>query len=72
MTENGQPTPSVRSNRNLYTSSTLPSKKPSVRKPLPDHLSLETVSRIADHPNTKIDELLPWKWTRAGSHAIAA
>ena len=24
----------------------------------------DVISRIADHPNTKIDELLPWKWTR--------
>ena len=31
----------------------------------------DVISRIADHPNTKIDELLPWKWTGAGSHAIA-
>ncbi len=27
---------------------------------------------LADHPNTKIDELLPWKWSGAGSQAIAA
>jgi transposase len=32
----------------------------------------DVISRTADHPNTKIDELLPWKWTRADSHAIAA
>ena len=32
----------------------------------------DVISRIADHPNTKIDELLPWKWTRVGSQAIAA
>ena len=32
----------------------------------------DVISRIADHPNTKIDELLPWKWTRAASQAIAA
>jgi transposase len=32
----------------------------------------DVISRIADHPNTKIDELLPWKWTRAGPQAIAA
>ena len=32
----------------------------------------DVISRIADHPNTKIDERLPWKWTRADSHAIAA
>jgi transposase len=32
----------------------------------------DLIGRIADHPNTKIDELLPWKWTRAGSQAIAA
>jgi hypothetical protein len=32
----------------------------------------DVISRIADHPNTKIDELLPWKWTRAGSQGIAA
>ena len=32
----------------------------------------DLISRIADHPNTKIDELLPWKWSPAGSQAIAA
>jgi transposase len=32
----------------------------------------DLISRIADHPNTKIDELLPWKWTAPGSKAIAA
>ena len=32
----------------------------------------DVISRIADHPNTKINELLPWEWTRAGSQAIAA
>ena len=32
----------------------------------------DIISRIADYPNTKIDELLPWKWTRAHSQAIAA
>ena len=32
----------------------------------------DVISRIADHPNTKIDELLPWKWSAAGSQAIAA
>src|ERR1700691_5791595 len=26
----------------------------------------DVISRIADHPNTKIDELLPWKWSAAG------
>ena len=32
----------------------------------------DLISRIADHPNSKIDELLPWKWSAAGSKAIAA
>jgi transposase len=32
----------------------------------------DVISRIADHPNTKIDEMLPWKWSGAGSKAIAA
>jgi transposase len=32
----------------------------------------DVISRTADHPNTKIDELLPWKWSAAGSKAIAA
>ena len=32
----------------------------------------DVIGRIADHPNTKFDELLPWKWSRAGSQAIAA
>jgi transposase len=32
----------------------------------------DVISRIADHPNTKIDELLPWKWSGAASQAIAA
>jgi hypothetical protein len=33
---------------------------------------IETARRIADHPNTKIDEMLPWKWSAARSKAIAA
>ena len=32
----------------------------------------DLISRIADHPNAKIDELLPWKWSEAGSKSIAA
>ena len=32
----------------------------------------DLISRIADHPNSKIDELLPWKWSAAGSKAITA
>jgi len=32
----------------------------------------DVISRIADHPNTKIDDLVPWKWSGAGSQAIAA
>jgi Ca2+-binding RTX toxin-like protein len=32
----------------------------------------DIINRIADHPNTNIDELLPWKWRGAGSQAIAA
>jgi transposase IS66-like protein len=27
----------------------------------------DVISSIADHPNTKIDELLLWKWSRASS-----
>ena len=32
----------------------------------------DLISRIADHPNAKIDALLPWKWSEAGSNSIAA
>ena len=32
----------------------------------------DVIGRIADHSNAKIDELLPWKWSGAGSQAIAA
>jgi hypothetical protein len=38
----------------------------------PEAWLADVVGRIADHPNTKIDELLPWKWSGAGSQAIAA
>ena len=44
---------------------------PERRRPRGSRLG-DVISRIADHPNTKIDELLPWKWTTAGSQAIAA
>jgi hypothetical protein len=27
------------------------------------------IRRIADHPNTKIDELLPWNWSAATPNA---
>jgi hypothetical protein len=37
-----------------------------------DHRELVFPDGEADHPNTKIDELLPWKWSGAGSQAIAA
>jgi transposase len=32
----------------------------------------DVISRIADHPNMRIDELLPWKWSQIASQAIAA
>ena len=38
----------------------------------PEAWLADVIGRIADHPNTKIDELLPWKWSGAGSQAIAA
>jgi hypothetical protein len=38
----------------------------------PEAWLADTISRIADRPISKIDELLPWKWSRAASRAIAA
>ncbi len=38
----------------------------------PEAWLAEVVARIADHPITKLDELLPWKWEKAAPQAIAA
>ncbi len=38
----------------------------------PEAWLADIISRIADHPNAKIDELLPWQWSTAASHAVAA
>ena len=38
----------------------------------PEAWLADLISRIADHPNTKIDELLPWNWSAATPNAIAA
>jgi transposase len=38
----------------------------------PEAWLADIIGRIADHPITKIDELLPWKWSQAASQAIAA
>ena len=38
----------------------------------PEAWLADVIARIPDHPISKLGELLPWKWTRAGSQAIAA
>ena len=38
----------------------------------PEAWLADVIARIADHPINQIDDLLPWKWSREGSHAIAA
>ena len=37
----------------------------------PEAWLVDVICRIADHPNTKIDELLSWKWNAVGSHPVA-
>jgi hypothetical protein len=38
----------------------------------PEARLADVVARIADHPISKLDELLPWKWEKAAPQAIAA
>jgi len=38
----------------------------------PEAWLTDIISRIADHPINRVDELLPWNWTRAATQAIAA
>ena len=38
----------------------------------PEAWLADVVARIADHPISKLDELLPWKWEKAVPQAIAA
>jgi hypothetical protein len=38
----------------------------------PEAWLADIIARIADHPISRLDELLPWKWERAAPQAIAA
>jgi hypothetical protein len=38
----------------------------------PEAWLADVISRIADHPISRVDEFLPWMWSKAGSQAIAA
>jgi hypothetical protein len=38
----------------------------------PEAWLADVIERTADHPINRVDELLPWNWTRAAGQAIAA
>ncbi len=38
----------------------------------PEAWLADIIARIADHPISRLDELLPWKWEGAVPQAIAA
>ncbi|MFV0281768.1 MAG: IS66 family transposase [Rhodoblastus sp.] len=38
----------------------------------PEAWLADVIGRIADHPISRLDELLPWKWRKEARHAIAA
>jgi transposase len=38
----------------------------------PEAWLADVIARIADHPINQIDDLLPWKWRRQMSQAVAA
>lgn len=38
----------------------------------PEAWLADVIARIADHPINQIDDLLPWKWRRGTSQAVAA
>ena len=38
----------------------------------PQHYLADVLARIADHPASRLDELLPWRWKATEDHAAAA